>query len=109
MDQSVTRRKSVSLIARQRLERWYKERAPLRSRSWQKKPKKKLGRAASAGTCSEYPTICSCAAHWQCYRQDEDHVMGSRDDNPDLGSLTNKSWVTSSEQDHQKKSRDRVM
>jgi hypothetical protein len=68
-----------------------------------------LRRAASAGTCSEYPTICSCAAHWQCYRQDEDHVMGSRDINPDYGSLTNKSWVTSSEQDHQKKSRDQVM
>jgi hypothetical protein len=30
-------------------------------------------------TCSEYSTIRSCAAHWQCYRQDEDHMMGSRD------------------------------
>jgi hypothetical protein len=35
-------------------------------------------------------------------------MMGSRDHNPDHRDLTNKSWVMSSEQDHQKKSRDQI-
>jgi hypothetical protein len=34
--------------------------------------------------------------------------QGPRDNNPDHRDLTNKSWVTSSEQDHQEKSCDRV-
>jgi hypothetical protein len=46
--------------------------------------------------------LCSALAVFQA-------EQGPRDDNPDHRGLTNKSWVTSSEQDHQKKSRDRVM
>ncbi|KAN0140704.1 hypothetical protein V8E53_001531 [Lactarius tabidus] len=96
MDRPVTCRKSVTFDGKAKVGALVQ-----RARTFRKQ---KLAEEAKDEALREQLALARA-----CYRQDEDHVMGSRDENPDYGSLTNKSWVTSSEQDHQKKSRDRVM
>jgi hypothetical protein len=85
-DQPMTRRKSVMFDEQGKgwsagSESAHLQEAEVGRRSGRRSSR----RAASTGTCSEYPTVCDCAEDWQCYRQSKDHVMGSRDINPDYG------------------------